>query len=89
MGLFEKVFYNKLLEDITTDVLSQGAASDSVLTNTDDYAEDDFRKPYIYGPDNKNNKKKKKKNKQQVFQRPEIVSYASGRVTNEQTETKR
>lgn len=89
MGLFEKVFYNKLLEDITTDVLSQGTASDSVLTNTDDYAENDYRKPYIYGPNNKSKKKKKKKNEQQAFQRPDIVSYASGRVTNEQTETKR
>lgn len=87
MGLFEKAFYNKLTEDVTTDVLAAGTRDVNQLTNTDDYATEDDRIPFIYGP--KNKKKKKKKTTANVFQRPDVVSYASGKVNHESTETKR
>lgn len=88
MGIFEKVFYNMLSEDITTDVLATGFRDVDDLTAGDDYAENDDRIPYIYGP-NSNTKKNKKKKKHDVFRRPDVVNYATGEVSNESTKTKR
>lgn len=89
MGLFEKVFYNMLSEDVTTDVLASGTRDVNQLTASDDYAEGDDRIPFIYGPDNKKKKKNKKKNDVDVFRRPDVVSYSSGKVNNESAKAKR
>lgn len=86
MGLFKKVFYNILSEDITTDVLAAGTRDVNQLTATDDFAEGDNRLPFIYGP---NNSEQQNKKNEDVFRRPDIVSYSTGKITNEPAKTKR
>jgi len=89
MGLFQKVFYNMLSEDVTTDVLASGTRDVNQLIATDDFAEDDDRIPFIYGPDDKKKKKNNKKKNADVFRRPDVVNYSTGRVNSESAKTKR
>ena len=89
MGLFQKVFYNMLSEDVTTDVLASGTRDVNQLTATDDFAEGDDRIPFIYGPDNTKKKKNKKKKNADVFRRPDVVNYSNGKINNESAKTKR
>lgn len=87
MGIFKKVFYNILSEDITTSVLTSNPGTVDQLQATDGFATEDDRIPYVYGPNS--NKKKKNRKKANVFQRPEIVSYATGKIINEPAKAKR
>ena len=66
MDIFARVFYNVLMEDVTSASLGGNAATLD-LPATDDYAEGDHRVPHVLG------------GKKGVQRRPDIANY-SGHV---------
>ena len=62
MDIFARVFYNVLVEDVTSSVLG-GVEATLDLPATDDYAKGDHRVPHVLG------------GRKRVQRRPEIANY--------------
>ena len=78
MDLFKNVFYNILVEDLTSAVLNSNPGTATGIYNQNPWNPGDERMAFIYGPERKatsSKKKKKKKQKESKEKKVKIIPF--------------
>jgi hypothetical protein len=75
VDLFKNIFYNILVEDLTSAVLNGNPTASNALTNQDSWNPGDSRIAFTYGPERKAKGSKKKKKKKSKEKKVKVIPF--------------